>query len=107
MTGPDPTELPDPTAGSVAAIGVRELRNQVAAVVRRARAGERIAITVDGVPVAQLGPLTPPGRPDRADLVATGLVRPPATRHRPPAPPPLRMPVDVRIDPTLDDVRGR
>ena len=38
-------------------IGIRELRNHVAAVVRRAAAGERIVVTVDGVAMAQLGPL--------------------------------------------------
>ncbi len=38
-------------------VGVRELRNSVAAVVRRAAAGERLVITVDGRPAAQLGPL--------------------------------------------------
>src|SRR5512138_707827 len=42
---------------SVERVGVRELRNNVAAVVRRAAAGERVVVTVDGVPVAQLGPL--------------------------------------------------
>src|SRR4029453_1468454 len=38
-------------------VGIRELRNNVAAVVRRAAGGERVVVTVDGVPVAQLGPL--------------------------------------------------
>src|SRR5213592_4960645 len=42
-------------------VGIRELRNDVAAVVRRAAAGERITVTVDGRPVAQLGPLEPAG----------------------------------------------
>ena len=53
-------------------LGIRELRNQTASAVRRAGGGERIVITVDGRPVAQLGPLEPgagephprrPGRP--------------------------------------------
>ena len=42
-------------------VGIRELRNNVAAVVRRAGAGERIVVTVDGVPAAQLGPLEATG----------------------------------------------
>jgi prevent-host-death family protein len=46
----------------------RELRNQAGAVLRRAEQGERFTITVDGRPVAELGPLpgarTPAG-PDR------------------------------------------
>ena len=40
-------------------VGVRELRNQVAAVLRRAENGDRVLVTVDGRPVAQLGPITP------------------------------------------------
>jgi prevent-host-death family protein len=35
----------------------RELRNQAGAVLRRAEEGERFTITVDGRPVAELGPL--------------------------------------------------
>ena len=35
----------------------RELRNQAGAVLRRAKQGERFTITVDGRPVAELGPL--------------------------------------------------
>ncbi len=34
----------------------RELRNNVSDVLRRAEAGERFTITVDGRPVAELGP---------------------------------------------------
>lgn len=35
----------------------RELRNNVSDVLRRAEAGERMIVTVDGRPVAELGPL--------------------------------------------------
>lgn len=42
----------------MATIPQRELRNHVAAVLRRAEAGERLTITVDGRPVAELGPLS-------------------------------------------------
>ena len=38
-------------------IAQRELRNQAGAVLRRAEQGERFTITVDGRPVAELGPL--------------------------------------------------
>lgn len=37
----------------------KELRNSVAAVLRRAEAGEQFTITVAGRPVAQLGPARP------------------------------------------------
>jgi prevent-host-death family protein len=38
-------------------ISVRELRNQTSAVLRRVEAGERLRVTVDRRPVAELGPL--------------------------------------------------
>jgi prevent-host-death family protein len=44
----------------------RELRNQAGAVLRRAERGERFTITVDGRPVAELGPL--PGAQEPATL---------------------------------------
>lgn len=40
----------------MATIPQKELRNNVAEVLRRAEAGEEITITVAGRPVAQLGP---------------------------------------------------
>lgn len=42
----------------MATIPQRELRNNVSDVLRRAEAGERIVVTVDGRPVAELGPIT-------------------------------------------------
>jgi len=38
-------------------VSVRELRNHTAAVLRRVEAGERLRVTVDRRPVAQLVPL--------------------------------------------------
>ena len=87
---------------------MRELRNNVAAVLRRAAAGERIVVTVDGVPSAQLGPIEPTTSPTLEDLVATGLVQPP---QRPSAtasePRPIDVAVDIRIDDVLTELRGR
>lgn len=40
----------------------RELRNNVSEVLRRAERGERFTITVDGRPVAELGPHSQPTR---------------------------------------------
>jgi len=61
----------------MATIPQRELRNHVGEVLRRAEAGERLTITVDGRPVAELGPLSarrPPAPP--ADLAAILLGAP-------------------------------
>jgi antitoxin (DNA-binding transcriptional repressor) of toxin-antitoxin stability system len=90
-------------------VGIRELRNQVAAVVRRAAAGERIAIAVDGVPRAQLGPLVPDtSGVTLADQAAAGLVEPPRRPDRGAgAPTAADPPVDVRLDRVMDELRGR
>ena len=42
-------------------IGVRELRQHASRWLQRVAEGERYEVTVRGVPVAQLGPLAPPG----------------------------------------------
>lgn len=95
-----------PPAG-MATVGVRELRNQVAAVIRRARAGERLIITVDGTPAAMLGPLEPAARqPTLDDLLASGLAEPPRRRDRPGPPDATSLPVDARSTRILDELRG-
>ena len=87
-------------------VGIRELRNNVAAVVRRAARGERIVVTVDGVATAQLGPLEPSGGVTLDDLVAAGLVLPPGRRDHPASVDPEDVPVDARPDRILDELRG-
>ena len=87
-------------------IGARELRANLAAAVRQAGAGERVVITLDGRPVAQLGPLEPSGAASLAELAAAGLVEPPRRADRPAAPDALDAAVDVRLDRVLAEVRG-
>lgn len=56
-------------------IAIRQLRNQASQVVRRARAGERLIITVDGVPAAEIGPVRSVEQATSLDeLIATGAV---------------------------------
>jgi prevent-host-death family protein len=43
-------------------IPLKELRNNVSEILRRAEAGEEFEVTVSGRPVARLGPLTPKRR---------------------------------------------
>jgi prevent-host-death family protein len=72
-------------------IALRELRNQASRVVRRARAGERLIITVDGVPAAEIGPVRAADAAVSLDeLIATGSVVAPRSRgpQRPPQPQP-------------------
>jgi prevent-host-death family protein len=86
-------------------VGVRELRNQTAAWIRRAGNGERVVVTVDGRPVAQLGPID--GATDIDDLVARGLLLParrtdrgrPASTYTPHS--------GFRLDRALQELRGR
>lgn len=86
---------------------MRALRNRVSELLRRAEAGERVVVAIDGRPVAQLGPLAPDGAPTLWDLAGAGLVEPPRRPDRPAAPTPRPVPVDVRVDRLLDEVRGR
>jgi len=85
--------------------GIRELRGNLADVVRRASAGERTIITAHGRPVAQVAPLDEVA-PDLDRLVATGALIPPRrlTEWRPPAPVPIWS--GVRIDRALRELRG-
>jgi prevent-host-death family protein len=89
-------------------VGIRELRNNVAAVVRRAGSGERLVVSVDGKPVAQIGPLEPDRRGVSLwDLAGAGLVEPPRRHDRPTSPAPLPVPADVRVERLLDQIRRR
>ncbi len=89
-------------------IGTRELRSDLAALVRRAGAGERLIITIDGQPVAQLGPVeATDGQLTIDDLAARGLI---VAARRPDRPPPeFSMPMwaGTRIDQLVREVRGR
>ncbi|MCH7790448.1 MAG: type II toxin-antitoxin system prevent-host-death family antitoxin [Acidobacteria bacterium] len=87
-------------------VGIRELRNQVAAVVRRAGAGERVIVTVDGKPVAQLGPIEPVGTPTLQDLVAAGLVHPPSSSSSEALEAPIEVAVDAGAARVVAEVRG-
>lgn len=89
----------------MATIGIRELRADLAAAVRRAGSGERLVVTVDGRPVAVLGPLTPDGPATLADLAARGLVSLPARADRPPPAVEVSAWAGLRLDRILRDVR--
>jgi prevent-host-death family protein len=86
---------------------VRDLRANAAATIRRAELGERIAITVAGRPVAQLGPLDPlRGPPTLDDLAARGLLLPPRRHDRPDPGEPLPVWAGTRLDQLLREQRG-
>jgi prevent-host-death family protein len=89
----------------VSTLPIRSLRADLAATVRRAGAGERVVVTVGGVPTAVLAPVDDQA-PDLARLVAAGAVVPPrrTTPWRPPAP--VAVWAGVRLDRALADLRG-
>jgi prevent-host-death family protein len=87
-------------------IGVRELRANLARALRQAGAGDPVVVTVDGRPVAQLGPLEPAEVPTLEALAATGLVEPPRRSDRPAPPAALDTAVDIRLDRVVAEVRG-
>jgi prevent-host-death family protein len=88
-------------------LGVRDLRNNTAAAIRRAEDGERIVITVAGRPAAQLGPLEPAGPATLDDLAALGLVLLPRATDRGAPPGPVSVWAGFRLDRLLRDIRGR
>jgi prevent-host-death family protein len=89
----------------VSTLPIRSLRAGLAAAVRRAGAGERVVVTVGGVPTAVLAPVDDQA-PDLARLVAAGAVVPPrrTTPWRPPAP--VAVWAGVRLDRALAELRG-
>jgi prevent-host-death family protein len=68
-------------ATSRSEVGIRDLKNGLSKYIERVRAGEEVIVTDRGRPVARLSSVDEPT--DRlADLVAAGLVRPPAGKRR-------------------------
>jgi|ERR671930_1396166 prevent-host-death family protein len=89
-------------------IALRELRNQASQVVRRARSGERLIITVDGVPAAEIGPVSAAERATSiAELITAGAVLAPRTRRTPPSPKPLQAPAGRSTSDVLRQLRER
>lgn len=89
-------------------LGIRQLRNATADAVQRAGRGERIVITVDGHPVAQLGPLQPPGADEVTldDLIARGAVLAPLDDERPEPGATVDLWAGSRIDRAAAELRG-
>ncbi len=89
-------------------LGIRQLRNATADAVQRAGRGERIVITVDGRPVAQLGPVEPVGADDLtlADLIARGAVLAPRTAVRAAPDHTVDLWAGSRIDRAAAELRG-
>ncbi len=93
---------------AVTHVGTRELRANLAAHLRAAQAGHRVVVTVDGSPVAELGPVGGSNRAGGLDaLVATGLLEAPRRTDRPAAPAPTPLPAGMSSERALTELRGR
>ena len=95
-----------PPQNSSPIVGIRDLRADVAALVRRAGAGEQLIISVGGRPTAHLGPIqSPDGTIRLEDLIVRGLVV--APRRTGPYTPADPVPVwqGSRIDRLLHEIR--
>jgi prevent-host-death family protein len=89
-------------------VGLRQLKNQLSAYVRRAAAGETIAVTDRGKVVAELVPPAPAAaerRGARAQLVRAGIVRP-ATKPKTAIPKLPNVLKGTTVAELLDWVRG-
>ncbi len=64
-------------SSAIREIPQRELRNEIARVLRDVEAGERFRVTVSGRPVADLVPVTSGPRPTRREEIARILARAP------------------------------
>jgi hypothetical protein len=89
-------------------IGIRELRADLAAHVRRAEAGETTVVAVGGHPAAVLAPLSvaePGHQAERSALIASGALLPP--RRTDGALPTRTVSVwgNVRLDRLLAEIR--
>lgn len=90
-----------------AAIGIRELRGDLAAMIRRAATGQRVTVSVGGRPTAVIGPVEDTGEsPSTTSLVAAGLLLPPRRADRARDAVPIPVWAGVRLDRALREVRG-
>jgi len=88
-------------------IGIRELRADLAAHVRRAGSGQRVVVSIGGRAAAQLGPVeAEQGQTVLADLIAAGAVVAPRRADTPRAIPTVTVWSGVRLDRALKEVRG-
>ncbi len=88
-------------------LGIRELRADLAAAVRRAGSGQRVVVSIGGRAVAQLGPVEPEqGQTVLADLYAAGAVVPPRRTDAARPAPPVPVWSGVRLDRALKELRG-
>jgi prevent-host-death family protein len=89
-------------------VTIRQLRNDVSHIVRRANAGERLIITSNGVAVAEIRPLEKRlAEPSLEQMYATGELNAPRTQTKPPPATPIELDGALTSEAILDGLRGR
>ena len=88
-------------------LGIRELRRELATMVRRAAIGQRITVSVGGHPTAIIGPVESSGLDTTAAaLIAAGLLIPPRRTDEARETVPVPVWSGIRLDRALREVRG-
>lgn len=89
-------------------VGIRALREQAATFVKRAQSGDSVVITVNGEPVAELGPVGANGATSTtlSDLVTRGALVAARRKDSYRFPNPIAVHSGARIDQMLREVRG-
>ena len=91
-------------------IGIRQLRADLSAHVRRAAGGETTVISIGGAPAAALTPLTERDTvhqgTDLSSLIASGALIPPRRNDRRTADGTIATWANVRLDRLLREIRG-
>jgi len=89
-------------------VGIRALREQAATFVKRAQYGDSVVITVNGEPVAELGPVGANGTTSTtlSDLVTRGALVAARRKDAYRFPNPIAVHSGARIDQMLREVRG-
>ena len=89
-------------------VGTRDLRANLASYVRAASTGHTIFVTLDGLPVAQLSPITQQAdAPSLESLIASGLVQAPINGDRDFLTSAFELPAGLSSDRALREIRGR
>jgi prevent-host-death family protein len=88
-------------------VSIRELRNDVSRIVRRARAGERLVITSNGVAVAEIRPLEErPAQRTIEEMIASGELIAPRSRAQPRPATPIKFSGPMTTEEILEEHRS-
>ena len=95
-------------SSTVQQVGTRDLRANLAHYLRAASNGHTIFVTLDGLPMAQLCPISQqPNKTSLEALIASGLVLAPSNHDREISAAAFELPAGLSSDRALREIRGR